>query len=158
ALPNVLLGSLAGVFVDRWDRRRTMIVANLLLALALAPLLLVRSADRVWIVYAVSFAANGLDQFVAPAQNALLPSLVGEEHLVPANSLTSLSANLARLGGPALGGVVAATFGLTGVVLADAASFLIAALLVAGISVRAAPPAMAAAGEGLSAAEAGALA
>ena len=44
-LPHVLLGSVAGVFVDRWDRKRTMIVADLLRAALLLPLLLVGSAD-----------------------------------------------------------------------------------------------------------------
>jgi MFS family permease len=135
ALPSVLFGTLAGVFVDRWDRRCTLIVTNLLLAVSLLPLLLVRSADRVWIVYAVTFAANSLDQLVSPAQNALLPSLVGEERLVAANSLSSLSANLARLAGPAVGGLVAAAFALNGIVLADSVSFALAALLVAGIAI-----------------------
>ncbi|HEV2457926.1 MAG TPA: MFS transporter, partial [Ktedonobacterales bacterium] len=50
SVPNVLLGSVAGVFVDRWDRKRTMVITNALLALGLLPLLLVRSLDRVWIV------------------------------------------------------------------------------------------------------------
>src|SRR5262245_949693 len=51
-LPMVLLGSVAGVFVDRWDRRRTLIVANLLLAAGLLPLLAV--TGPLWPVYAVA--------------------------------------------------------------------------------------------------------
>src|SRR5689334_4152288 len=54
-LPNLLLGSVAGVFVDRWDRKRTMVVSNLLLALGLLPLLAVHSADQLWIVFLVAF-------------------------------------------------------------------------------------------------------
>jgi len=53
-LPSVLLGSVAGVFVDRWDRRRTMVAANLAQAAGLLPLLAVRSADQLWLVYTVS--------------------------------------------------------------------------------------------------------
>jgi MFS family permease len=136
-VPGILLGTVAGVFVDRWDRKRTLVVANVLLALGLLPLLLVRTPDLVWIIYVVSVVEACLEQFTMPAQNALLPALVGEEHLVPANALNGLSSNLARLLGPAIGGLVAATFGLNGIVLADAASFLLAALLVAGIAVRA---------------------
>jgi MFS family permease len=135
-VPAIVLGSVAGVFVDRWDRKRTMVVANILLSVALLPLLLVRSADQVWIVYAVSAVESVLEQFVGPAQNALIPTLVTEERLVAANSLNSLSSNLARLGGPALGGVVAAVWGLWGIVLGDAISFALAALLIAGISAR----------------------
>src|SRR5215213_5738067 len=50
-VPQVLVGSVAGVFVDRWDRKRTMVVTNLLLAVGLLPLLLVSGADRIWLVY-----------------------------------------------------------------------------------------------------------
>ena len=159
AVPNVLLGSVAGVFVDRWNRKRTMVATNLLLALGLLPLLLARTADRVWIVYLVMFAESTIEQFFAPAENALLPALVGEEHLVPANSLIALNRNLARLVGPAIGGLVAGFFGLNGIVLADAVSFLLAGLLIALIAVKAGakPQTQAEPGE-LAAAEAGAVA
>src|SRR5919199_6400095 len=57
-LPSLLLGSVAGVFVDRWPRKRIMLVSNILLAIPLLPLLLVRSADLVWIVYIVGFVQS----------------------------------------------------------------------------------------------------
>ena len=135
-VPAIVLGSVAGVFVDRWDRKRTVVIANCLLAVALLPVLLVVSADRIWIVYAVAAVESALEQFVSPAVNALIPVLVTEERLVAANSLNSLSSNLARLVGPALGGVIAALWGLSGIVLADAVSFALAALLTAGVSAR----------------------
>ena len=135
-IPAIVLGSVAGVFVDRWDRKRTVVIANCLLAVALLPVLLVVSADRIWIVYAVAAVEAALEQFVSPAVNALIPVLVTEERLVAANSLNSLSSNLARLVGPALGGVIAALWGLSGIVLADAVSFALAALLTAGVSAR----------------------
>jgi MFS family permease len=83
----------------------------------------------------VAFVGQCLDQFLSPAQSALLPSLVAESRPVQANSLNSLSSNFARLVGPAIGGLVAVAFGLPGIVLVDAASFLIAALLIAFIDV-----------------------
>lgn len=135
--PTILLGSVAGVFVDRWNRQRTLVVVNVLLALGLLPLLLVRTASDVWVVYGVAVVETSLEQFLLPAQNALLPAVVGEEHLVPANSLNALSANLARLGGPPLGGLVAGLFGLNGIVGADATSFLVAALALAGMRLKA---------------------
>ena len=130
ALPSLLLGSVAGVFVDRWDRQRTMVIINLLQAVGLLPLLLVRSTDLLWLVYTVAFAQSVLSQFFDPAENALLPNLVGEENLLPANSLNALNNNLARLIGPTLGGAVAIGLGLSWVVLIDAGSFLAAALLI----------------------------
>ncbi len=130
-IPALLLGSVAGVFVDRWNRRRTMVVANLLLACGLLPLLLVRSADWVWLVYLVAFVESLGAQFANPAERAFLPTLVGEDRLVSANALNALNNNLARLIGPAAGGVIAAAFGLTGVALVDLFTFLVAAGLVA---------------------------
>src|SRR5262245_28118554 len=73
----LLIGSGAGVLVDRWDRKRTMVVANLVRALLLLPLFAVDSADRVWIVYVVAAALSAVGQFFRPAENALLPLLVG---------------------------------------------------------------------------------
>ncbi|MBK9715469.1 MAG: MFS transporter [Kouleothrix sp.] len=133
-LPDLLISPVAGVFVDRWDRKRTMVVANVLMALALLPLLAVRSVNDLWLIYIVAFAESTIEQFFAPAENALLPSLVDETHLVAANSLNSLNNNLARLVGPAIGGLAAALIGLGGVAILDATTFLIAALLVALIS------------------------
>jgi MFS family permease len=72
-LPGILFGSLAGVFVDRWECKRTMVVVNGLLAVSIIPLLLVRSADWLWLVYIVSFVQSTLSQFFAPAENAMLP-------------------------------------------------------------------------------------
>jgi MFS family permease len=133
-LSALVLGSVAGVFVDRWDRKRTMVVANLVRAPVLLLLVAVDSAERVWIVYVVAATVSAVGQFFRPAENALLPRLVGEEHLVPANALNALNDNLSRLIGPALGGLVAAWFGLGGVVVADAASYLVAAGMIAAIA------------------------
>lgn len=134
-LPRLALGSLAGVFVDRWDRRATMLASDLLRAALLLPLLLVRSPDRAWIVYVVAFAEASVSQFFLPAEGALLPRLVGEgDALLAANALNSLSQNLTQLVGPALGGLLYGALGLTSVVAFDAASFLVSALLIALIA------------------------
>jgi MFS family permease len=130
-IPSLLLGSVAGVFVDRWNRKRIMVITNLLLALGLLPLLLVHSTAWLWVVYVVAFVESVLTQFFTPAESALLPLLVSEEHLGPANSLNSLNKNIARLVGPPLGGIVAGLLGLPGITLMDAATFLIAGGMIA---------------------------
>ncbi|NUT24155.1 MAG: MFS transporter [Hamadaea sp.] len=131
--PTLLVGLVAGVYVDRWDRRTVLLVVSVLQGVTLLPLLAVDSAAGLWIVYAVLFVQSALSQFFIPAENALLPSLVGADQLPAANSLNSLNNNIGRLAGPALGGLLAASLGLTGVVVVDAVSFLLAAALVAGI-------------------------
>ncbi len=138
-LPNVLFGSVAGVFVDRWDRKKTMVIANLLMALSILPLLFVPSTGWLWIVYAVAFVQSCAGIFNEPAENSLLPGLVEEERLVTANSLNSMNNNVARLAGPALAGLVVGWVGLVGVVIVDAVSYLVAAVLISLISAPASP-------------------
>ena len=126
----ILLSPLSGVLVDRWDRRRVMLTVNLLQAVLVLPLVAVQSAQGVWIVLAVTAAQSALRQFIGPAEHALLPMLVQTTDLPAANSLNALNNNIARLVGPALGGVVAATIGLAGAAVLDSASFVVAAVLV----------------------------
>ncbi|MCP4358307.1 MAG: MFS transporter [Chloroflexi bacterium] len=134
-LPGILFGSVAGVFVDRWDRRKTMMGVSLLQAAVIPLLLLVQSPEMIWIVYVVGFIESTLSYFFMPAESALLPTLVGEEHLLSANSLNSLNDNLARITGPAIGGVLLGLFGLNSVILADAVSYVLAGLLISLILV-----------------------
>ncbi len=133
-VPRIVLGSVAGVYVDRWDRRRLMIVVNVLLALFLLPLLAV-GVIGLWIAFVVLVIESSLEQLFVPAEMALLPNLLegGEEELVTANALSGVNRHLARLIGPAIGGVVVALGGLTAVAILDAASFLLAAGLIAAI-------------------------
>ena len=106
--PQVLLGAVAGVFADRWDRRRTMIAADLLLAAGLLPLLMVRGAAQIWIIFAVMFWEGAVQQFFSPAEQAMVPRLVSDDELVTANAASGQVANVSRLAGSALGGILAA--------------------------------------------------
>jgi MFS family permease len=133
-LPSILLGSFAGVYVDRWDRKWTLVISSLLLGPLLMLLLLFQSPDQVWIVYLVSLVSNTIRQFSTPAENALLPQLVEEDQLITANALNSLNNNLARLIGPAVGGLVYAALGYSAAILVDVASFIIAGLMIALIA------------------------
>ncbi len=135
-LPQVLVGLVAGVLVDRWDRRRTMIAANLLLAVGLLPLLLVDGPGLIWVVYPVLVFEAVLETLFAPAEQAMLPRVVEESdsaELITANALNDQARNVARLVGGAVGGVLAAVGGIPLVALADVGTFLVAALLLSRI-------------------------
>jgi Na+/melibiose symporter-like transporter len=132
-VPQIVLGSLAGVFADRWDSRRTMIITNLLLAAGLLPLLAVRQASEVWIIYLVTAAESCVQQFFTPAQQSVLPRLADDEYLITANALSGQVSDVSRLVGSAAGGVVAAAGGITALALTDLASFLLAAGMLAGL-------------------------
>lgn len=127
-LPQILLGTVAGVFVDRWDRRNTMVVANLGMAAALLPLLVV-DGSRLWPIYPVMLVVNAIEQFFVPAEQAIIPTLVPADRLLTANALNGQLAQVARLVGAGVGGLAAELGGLVTVVVLDLATYLLAAAL-----------------------------
>jgi predicted MFS family arabinose efflux permease len=131
--PSIAIGSFAGVYVDRLDRRRLLVVTNILQAFTVSALLVVAHGGPLSVVYAVAGGQSVLSSFSQPAESALLPSLVAPEVLLAANSLTALNNRVARLVGVPLGGLLLALLGLTPVVLADTASFLAAAAMIAAV-------------------------
>ena len=130
-LPPILFGSVAGVFVDRWDRRRLMVAINLLLALIILPLLAI-DVIGLWIAYLVLFVASAVELLFKPAESALLPDLLEhpDDDLVTANALNGMNNHISRLIGPALGGLIVATGGLVAVTIIDAVTFLASAALI----------------------------
>jgi MFS family permease len=124
-LPGIALGSVAGVFVDRWDRKRTIVFGALLQGVFLLPLLMVHSTGTLWIVYVVAVVESTIGQFSGPAFQAAVPNVAGAEHLISANSALSVANNVARLTGPSLAGLLMAFVGLRGVVLLDAITFFV---------------------------------
>jgi len=135
-LPSLLLGSLAGVLVDRWNRRTTMIVANVLQVVGLAPLLAVHDSGTIWIVYVVGAYQGCVEQFFMPAEQALIPHLVPKQDLVGANGVNAQMRNLARLVGSAIGGIMASVAGVSGLAFFDGASFALAAGMLTRIRYR----------------------
>ncbi|WP_169405725.1 MFS transporter [Deinococcus apachensis] len=127
-VPHVLLGSLAGALADRVDRVALMTRLNLLAAASVLPLLLA-APSSMWPVVLVCVLETLVTLPLGPAENALLPTLVPPTRLPRANALNALNNNIARLLGPALGGLVLARAGLSAVVLLDVASYVVAAAL-----------------------------
>jgi len=112
-----------------------MIWADLLRAVTVLLLVIAAVADLLPLVFVVAAVQGSIGLFFGPAENALLPLLVGEEHLVTANALNALNNNLGRLIGPALGAVLYATGGLGTVAVVDALSFVGSAALIGLIAV-----------------------
>jgi MFS family permease len=137
-LPALLLGSVAGVLVDRWDRRRTLVAVTCAQAVLLLPLLALDRPGRLWIAVLVAVGQSFLARLAGPAGFALLPTLVAAADLPRTNALLGLANALARLGGAPLGGLLYAAGGLPMVVGIDAVTFAAAAALAAAIRVPAA--------------------
>lgn len=130
-MPTVLLGPLAGVLVDRWERRRLLVSVLVLQAAALLPLLAVESADEIGIVLAVVVVQSVLATIVEPGRSAAAVQLVPRGDLVALNGAFGTLSGLARLVGGPLGGLVLALGGADAVVFADAATFVVCAALLA---------------------------
>jgi MFS family permease len=129
ALATIVVGQVAGVFVDRWQYKRTVVVANLLLVGVTLGFLFVVN-ESWWLVIPIAFLQSSIGQVLGPAENAFLPTLVSEDKLATATSLNALNNSLARLVGPALGGLFVTSLGFQGVIMIDAATYFVAALLV----------------------------
>ena len=143
SVPAVLLGPIAGVFADRWDRRRTMIATDVLRAAAVLSMLAVHTRHSVWIVYVALTVETAFSQFFNPSRRALVPNLVGRgPELSAANALSQLVGGVIRLVGGPLGGVLYVLFGFHLVVVLDVASYLLSAVLTALIRYRAQPGAI----------------
>jgi DHA3 family macrolide efflux protein-like MFS transporter len=128
ALPMLVLGPVAGVFVDRWDRKRTMIVSDLLRALLVLLCLTVQTPDQVWIYYVVGFLMSSVSRFFFPAQNASLPLIVRDrDDLLAANGLMQIVQTLGLLIGPALAGFSIALWGEQVAFIVDSATFFVSA-------------------------------
>lgn len=147
-LPRLLFGMLAGVFVDRWDRRRTMLVSDALRAILTLLMIPAFLAQSLIAMYALGFVMSAIGTLFIPAKGALLPRLVPEEQLISANALSQTSQMLATLIGPALAG---ATFALVGngqqwiAFVVDSLSFVVSAFAIWRVVVPPAPAADAAA-------------
>jgi MFS family permease len=131
-IPGLIAGQLAGVVVDRWDRRRILVVSGFVQAVCLLPLLAV-NADRLWIVYVVAALQSCLARLCSPAKASLVPSVVERDELAAANSLSAVADNLARLVGSPLGGLALQLVGLPGVVILDAITYVASSVLIAGV-------------------------
>src|ERR1044071_3385474 len=130
ALPPFLLGPVAGVIADRFDRRKVLILSDLLRAGIVICFLLVDRPDRLWLLYVLTVLQFSVSAFFEPSRAALVPGLVEEEGLLTANTLSSITWSAMLALGGAIGGLTASLFGVRVSLLVDAASFLASAALV----------------------------
>ena len=129
-LPVALVSPLAGVTVDRVDRRRLMIATDLLRGCVILGLLIVRRIDQVWIAYTVMAFTVGASAFFEPARTATIPNITTEDELLPANALASATWSAMLAVGASLGGLVAAVLGRDVAFVVNAASFFASAIFI----------------------------
>lgn len=135
-IPELLFASVAGVFVDRWSRKTTLVVSPLLSAAIVAPLAVVHPTA---LLFVAEIAATMVAMFFDPALSAALPNIVAPEDLAQANALSQITTTVATLVGGLSGGILLVTVGAPVAFGLDAVSFLIIAMLITMVHVREEP-------------------
>ncbi len=133
-MPWLLFGLIGGVLVDRWDRRMTIVVVEVVRAAAFLSVGLAFALDSsllsVEIIYGLIFLESSLQNFFNPARLALMPNLVKEDDLRAANSLMEVSRHIGFLVAPSAGLILADLVGSSTIILADGVTFLISGITV----------------------------
>jgi MFS family permease len=142
--PALLLGLPAGVWLDRVRRRPVMVAAQLASAAVLATVPLAAAAHllTLWQLYGVSFAAGATSVLYTVGGTSYLPTLVGSDHLVEANSRFQTSRTVAQMAGPGLAGWLVQAITAPLAVAVDAASFVVGGLTTAWVRTPEAAPAV----------------
>ncbi|OGO54329.1 MAG: hypothetical protein A2Z32_03720 [Chloroflexi bacterium RBG_16_69_14] len=126
--PVIVSGLVAGHLLDRFDRRRVLIVDNVIRGLAIAsiPILSATGNLATWQLYAVAIVYGSLFMISLAGVPTLIASLVPDDELTTANAMETMSYAIGGLAGPALAGLLIGAFGASNVLLLDAASRLAA--------------------------------
>jgi MFS family permease len=132
-IPSVIFGVLAGVYVDRWDKRSVLIASNLIrgcIAFSYAAFGLM-SGLPLSLLFVINFLFSTVGQFFAPAETAMIPTVVGRKRLLQANSLFHLTFTASQLVGlVVLGPLLAKIGGVDGLFISMAAAIVLCGALV----------------------------
>jgi MFS family permease len=129
-LPSVVIGPLSGVVADRFSRRTIMIASDIVRAVVVLGFLFVRRPDQMWLVYVLTVLQLAFSTFFEPAKTAVIPSIVSDRELVPANAIASVTWSVMLTLGAAMGGFVAGSFGTNAAFVLDSLTFVASALLI----------------------------
>jgi MFS family permease len=130
-LPFAIVGPVAGVVVDRVNRRTLMIAADVLRGVVVLGLLAIRRPDQVWIAYTVTAVMVAAQSFFEPARTATIPNITSADELLPANALSSALWSGMLAIGASIGGLATVVAGRQSAFLLNAASFFVSAIFIA---------------------------
>ena len=130
-LPVFLLGPLAGVFVDRWNRRQTMLISDLIRAVVATLPLMAPASLRLQAIYASVFLISALGRFFLPAESGVLQVIVAPSQQMRAASIKQATFALSIIGGPALAASLYFAVGPVLAMLINAVSYLVSAFCLA---------------------------
>ena len=135
AAPSLVVGLCAGVFVDRYDRKKIMITADILRAILILLVPILVPLNVIWL-YVIVMLTSAIGQFFDPAHESVLPEVASDEELAAANSLIAISSFGSTAVGFAAAGLIASAANINWAFYADAFTFVISAICVYLISVK----------------------
>jgi CRP-like cAMP-binding protein/predicted MFS family arabinose efflux permease len=127
--PSLLVGLVAGVYVDRMDRKRIMIVANLLQGVLVVLIPFLITVHIAWL-YIIVALISAIGQFFTPAQESVLPEVATDEELAAANSFMAISSFGSTAIGFAASGLIASQLDIAWAFYIDGFTFLLSALFI----------------------------
>jgi len=130
AIPAILVGPLAGIVLDRLNRKWVMVASDVVRAIVAACFILTVNRHDTWLLYALSALLMAASPFFTAGRSAILPSIATEEELHTANSLTQTTAWTTLAIGTFLGGTSVMQFGYQWAFVGNAASFIVSALCI----------------------------
>ncbi|WP_077337858.1 MFS transporter [Pseudocolwellia agarivorans] len=132
-LPSIIIGPIAGAFVDRWSRKKTIVFCDFIcgiVPIVIAYLMIFHPEEKTIIVYSLFLAAiisSIMSSFFRPAVLASIPNLVSKKHIIQANGLINSSFNLSVVIGQALTGILIVFISAPLLVLINGASYIFSA-------------------------------
>lgn len=139
-VPVFVIGPVAGVYVDRWDRRKTLYICDFLRAImVLFVMLFLFRVKNLGVAYLMIFILFCIGRFFVPAKLAIIPDLVEKKDLLMANSLVNITGMIAAILGFGISGLLVEWLKAQGGLYLDAFSFFASAALIFFISKRACP-------------------
>lgn len=136
-LPLAFVGPVAGVFVDRWHPRRTMVVSDLARAVLAIGLVFARAP---WHIYVVFLALSTFSSFFTPARSVALPQIVPREGLMSANALIQQTVQILQMASPVIAGALVGFAGPSSCYYLDSVSFVFSGLMIATLVIPPRPP------------------
>ncbi|MBT3321566.1 MAG: MFS transporter [Anaerolineae bacterium] len=134
SLAQFLSSPLGGVLADRFNRKKILILADILRFFIVLGFLFIKDASQIWLLYTLTALQLGISGIFFPTKNAILPDVVSEEGVGTANALSATTWSTMLAMGAFLGGQVAGKWGIAPAIWLDAFSYLLSAYFIRKIS------------------------
>lgn len=128
-LAPFLVSPVAGVFADRYSRKKLLIITDIIRAVTVLGFVLIRSPEWVWLIYVLTAIQMAGQGFFFPAKNSILPDITSPEELGAANALSSVTWSVMLAFGAALGGIFSGIWGVYPAFVLDAITFIVSAVI-----------------------------